>query len=206
MEFRTEHDLVKCCCAGDPDAWNILFDQHYAAVGRFVFQLQPDFSREDVEEICQEVFLSAIHHLPGFHHNSRLQTWLFRIAANKAADYRERMTAAKRGGQAKTLSLQAEPLEGQAPLDPPSPLPGPDAQLMTEERHAEVYRALDQLGQPCRELIELRYFGDLSYDDISATLKLNPKTVGSRLSRCLDQLESIVLSMLSAEDLPRFHV
>ena len=47
------------------------------------------------------------------------------------------------------------------------------------------------LGQPCREIIELRYFGDLSYDEISRSLNLNPKTVSSRLSKCLDRLEAI---------------
>jgi RNA polymerase sigma factor (sigma-70 family) len=47
------------------------------------------------------------------------------------------------------------------------------------------------LGDPCREIIELRYFGDLSYEEISDELKLNPKTVSSRLSKCLDRLEEI---------------
>jgi len=55
-----------------------------------------------------------------------------------------------------------------------------------------VQEALDQLDQPCREIVELRYFGDLSYDEISRSLDLNPKTVSSRLSKCLDRLETIV--------------
>ena len=54
-----------------------------------------------------------------------------------------------------------------------------------------MHQALGQLGEPCREIIELRYFGDLSYDEISRSLDLNPKTVSSRLSKCLDQLEEI---------------
>ena len=44
---------------------------------------------EDTEEICQETFLSVIRNLESFHGESRFQTWLFRIAANKARDYRE---------------------------------------------------------------------------------------------------------------------
>jgi RNA polymerase sigma factor (sigma-70 family) len=62
---------------------------------------------------------------------------------------------------------------------------------MNAEQLALVHQALDQLGEPCREIIELRYFGDLSYDDISRSLDLNPKTVSSRLSKCLDRLEGI---------------
>ena len=62
---------------------------------------------------------------------------------------------------------------------------------MNAEQAALVHQALDQLGEPCREIIELRYFGDLSYDEISRSLELNPKTVSSRLSKCLDRLEGI---------------
>ena len=47
---------------------------------------------------------------------------------------------------------------------------------------------LDRLGEPCREIIELRYFGELSYDEIAVELRLNPKTVSSRLSKCLHRL------------------
>ena len=57
---------------------------------------------------------------------------------------------------------------------------------------AETYRlvreSLDRLGEPCREIIEMRYYGELSYDEIAAELHLNPKTVSSRLSKCLDRL------------------
>ena len=186
-----EGALLARCRRGEADAWDELFDLHYAAAGRFIFQLASDFTREDAEEICQEVFLSVIKSLDAFHGESRFQTWLFRIAANKARDYREKRSAAKRGGGQAPLSLQAEdPETGLAP-DPPGHAPGPDEFLMNAEQIAGVRAALDRLGDPCREIIELRYFGDLSYEELSATLNLNPKTVSSRLSKCLDRLEEI---------------
>jgi len=187
-----ESDLITRCRRGEANAWDDLFDLHYAAAGRFIFQLASDFTREDAEEICQEVFLSVIKNLNAFHGESRFQTWLFRIAANQARDYREKRTAAKRGGIQTPVSLQAEdPATGLAP-DPPAGTPGPDELLMNAEQMAGVRAALDRVGEPCREIIELRYFGDLSYEELSATLKLNPKTVSSRLSKCLDRLEEIM--------------
>jgi RNA polymerase sigma-70 factor (ECF subfamily) len=186
-----ESNLIARCRDGDAAAWDELFDLHYAAAGRFVFQLAPDFTREDVEEVCQEAFLSAIRNIAGFKGDSRLQTWLFRIAANKARDYRERQRAAKRGGGQTPVSLQAGDESGRTP-DPPSTAPGPDAALLSAERATLLRQALDALGDPCREIIELRYFGDLSYEEIGASLKLNLKTVSSRLSKCLDRLEAIV--------------
>ena len=65
--------------------------------------------------------------------------------------------------------------------------------LSNAENAQQVGVALEQLGQPCREVIHLRYFADLSYEEISRELDLNQKTVSSRLSKCLDQLEKILL-------------
>jgi RNA polymerase sigma-70 factor, ECF subfamily len=192
MGSDAEAEVIARCRRGEAGAWDELFDRHYAATGRFVFQLGHDFSREDVEEICQEVFLSVIRNLDSFHGGSQFQTWLFRIAANKARDYRERQHAAKRGGGQTPVSLQAEDPESGSTIDPPGNAPAPDVTLMNAEQAGLVHEALDQLGEPCRELVELRYFGDLSYDEISRSLHLNPKTVSSRLSKCLDRLAGIV--------------
>ena len=189
--MTSEADLLARCRRGEAEAWDELFDLHYAAAGRFIFQLSPDFSREDTEEICQEVFLSVIKNLESFQGECQFQTWLFRIAVNKSRDFREKRLAAKRGGAQTTISLQAENPETGLTPDPPDPLPGPDEMVMNAEQMAQVRESLDQLDGPCREIVELRYLGDLSYEELGATLNLNPKTVSSRLSRCLDRFEEI---------------
>lgn len=197
--MASEAELLERCRRGQADAWDELFDLHYAATGRFIFQLGSDFSREDAEEICQEVFLSVIRNIDSFHGDSQFQTWVFRIAANKAGDFRERRNAAKRGSGHVALSLQAEDPESGLTLDPPADLPSADEVMMTAEKMALVREALDSLGEPCREIVELRYFGDLSYEELSRTLKLNPKTVSSRLSKCLDRLEGLARKVFSRE-------
>lgn len=199
MSTGSEAELLARCRKGDADAWDELFDAHYAAAGRFIFQLASDLSREDAEEICQEAFLSVIRNIGSFHGESQFQTWLFRIAANKVRDFRERRNAAKRGSGQAPVSLQAEDPETGLALDPPANLPAPDEVIMSAEKMGLVREALDALGEPCREIIELRYFGDLSYEELSRTLKLNPKTVSSRLSKCLDRLEGLVQKVFSRE-------
>jgi len=199
MGFEAETELLARCRRGEAAAWDELFDRHYAAAGRFIFQLGHDFTQEDAEEICQEAFLSVINNLDSFQGGSQFQTWLFRIAANKARDYRERRQAAKRGGGQTTISLQAEDPETGLMIDAPSNAPGPDMALMSAERMALLHEALGQLEDTCREIIELRYFGDLSYEEISRSLALNPKTVSSRLSKCLDRLEEIARRTFSRE-------
>jgi len=199
MNPDAEADLIGRCRRGEARAWDELFEWHYAAAGRFVFQLAADLTREDIEEICQETFLSVIRSFDSFNAKSRIQTWVFRIAANKARDYRERQRAAKRGGGQTPISLQAEDPENGLTIDPPSHAPAPDATVMSTERMLLLRASLDQLGEPCREIIELRYFGDLSYEEISNTLQLNVKTVSSRLSKCLNRLEEIARSVFTRE-------
>jgi RNA polymerase sigma-70 factor (ECF subfamily) len=194
--------LLNRCRHGEPDAWDELFDRHYAATARFVYQLAADLTLEDAEEICQEVFLAVIRNLESFTGRCRFQTWVFQIAANKARDYRERRHAAKRGGGRTPISLDAEDPQTGLTIDPPAKAPTPPELLINEEKAGLVHEAMARLDAPCREVIELRYFGDLSYEEISSALAVNAKTVSSRLSKCLDRLETIVRRTFSREGEP----
>lgn len=204
--MEKEKELITHCMQGEARAWDELFDCYYSAAGKFIYQLNPAFTFDDVEEITQEVFLAVIRNLNNFHGRSAFQTWLFRIAANKARDYSARLNAAKRGGGAMTYSLDAESPESGLRLDPPSNAPAPDDALWNQERMTLLRESLDELGDPCRELIELKYFGDQSYDEIARELELNSKTVSSRLSKCLDKLESITARVFKRENLSPFPV
>jgi RNA polymerase sigma-70 factor (ECF subfamily) len=199
---ESERELIGRCRQGETEAWDLLFERFYPAAGRFVYQLSPALAAEDVEEICQDSFLAVVRNLQNFQGNSSFQTWLFRIAANKTRDFIERRRAAKRGGGELPFSLDAEDAETGLKLDPASGAAGPDGALIGAERLHLVQAALERLGDPCREIIELRYFGDLSYEEIAGELRLNPKTVSSRLSKCLDKLQEIARPLFAGESQP----
>src|SRR5215210_5522698 len=201
-----EAELISRCRQADSAAWDELFDRFYPVAARFVFQLSADFSHEDTEELCQETFLSVVRNLDSFHSRSAFQTWLLRIASNKAMDFREKARAAKRGGGLTAIPLHTDERHDEPHIDPPSTAPGPDASLLSAERFALLRRGLDQLDAPCREVIELRYYGDLSYEEIAATLRLNPKTVSSRLSKCLAKLGTLTRAIFPQEDARAFTV
>jgi RNA polymerase sigma-70 factor (ECF subfamily) len=192
-------ELLAGCREGKREAWDALFDKYYAVAARFVFQLSGDFSHEDTEEICQETFLAVVRNLDSFKGRSSFQTWLLRIAANKAMDFREKARAAKRGSGAIHISLDGNRNDDSTQLELPSRNPGPDALLQSAETCQLVRQSLDRLGELCREIIELRYYGDLSYAEIATELRLNPKTVSSRLSKCLDRLAVIAKEILPPE-------
>lgn len=183
-----EAELIARCRAGHPDAWDELFDQQYDPVGRFVFQFSPDLTPEDVEDICQEVFLSAVRNFHSFHGKSAVQTWLFRIAINKTRDFLEKRGAAKRGGGRAPISLNEPDSETGLTLDLPSNERGPDQSLAASEQGAMLRAALDGLGDPCREVIELRFFAESSYEEIARAFGITVKAAGSRLHKCLGRL------------------
>ncbi len=204
--MNDDQELLRRCRSGDGPAWDLLFDRYYPVAFRFVFQLSADFSREDTEEICQETFIAVVRGLPGFDGRSAFQTWLLRIASNKAFDFRSRLIAAKRGGGVMPVSLDATPEERGSAFEPASQGPAPDAALLLSENAALLRECLDRVGDPCREIIELRYYADLSYDDIATALALNVKTVSSRLSKCLDRLGEIARKVFPAGNTPGFPV
>jgi RNA polymerase sigma-70 factor, ECF subfamily len=197
---ESEQELIAKCRQGNAQAWDDLFNRYYAATGRFILQLSPALLPEDAEEICQEVFLAVIRNLASFEANSSFQTWLFRIAINKTRDFVAKAHAAKRGGGERAISLEAADPETGLRLDPPSQMPSPDHALLRGEQGLLLRAALDELGDPCREIIELKYFGDLSYEQIAIELNLNPKTVSSRLSKCLDKLEDAARPLFAGEN------
>jgi len=191
MDASEEDDLIARCRRGDLSAWDVLIRENYGPTCRFVFQLASDLTHEDTEDIAQEAFQSAIQRLRQFRGNSRFQTWLFRIAANKARDHLDRRNALKRGGGREDISLDAEDPETGLLSQKATEDPTPPEVLSQGEDSFFIGEALEALGETCREIIQLRYFGDLSYEEISRTLDVNVKTVSSRLSKCLDKLETL---------------
>jgi len=200
MEPADEADLMDRCRAGSTAAWDQLFDLHYGPMVRYVACLIPDAVREDIDEVCQDAFLAAIRNLGAFRGGSRFQTWLFRIAANKAGDFRDRRLAAKRGGGRVAVPLDVEdPRTGRKP-EPVAHGASPSERVIEEEAMREVRRCLDQLGGACREILELRYFGDLDCATIGSELGLHARTVSSRLGRCLARLGDLLRRARMADE------
>jgi RNA polymerase sigma-70 factor (ECF subfamily) len=196
MDGTKELEWMARCRAGEAAAWERFFDEFEGVVGRYVAQLIPDASLEDIEEVRQDTFLAAIRAVDSFAGRSRVQTWLLRIAGNKARDFRDRRLAAKRGGGQRPIPLESlgdgPGRAGERGWTDPKGGEGADAILMRMEAMEAMRRALDRLGEPCREMLELRYFGDLDYESIGQLVGVRTKTVSSRLSRCLDRLGNLM--------------
>jgi len=201
-----EKQLIVRCLSGSEEAWSEFFALHYPVTVRFIYQISPSLSQEDAQEICQEVFLTAIQNLGDFEGNSQVKTWLYRIAVNKAYDFLERRQAQKRGGKVSVFSMHGTEDSERETLEIPSGEPGPDHLLLEKESSLHVGTALGEMGLPCREIIQLRYFAGLSYEELASGLGLNIKTVSSRLSKCLDKFGKLLKSKVSGNNESPFSV
>src|SRR5712675_124629 len=140
---KVDAELIERCRGGDADAWDALLDNYYpVAAPLFVFQLSADFNHEDTEEICQETFLAVVRNLASFQGKSSFQTWLLRVAANKALDFRGKSRAEKRGGSMVQFSLDGARDSGE--IDPPSACPGLDTVVINAETSRLIRQSLDQ--------------------------------------------------------------
>ncbi len=123
----------------------------------------------DVDDVIQEVFVSAWRGLPKFRGQSGIETWLMRIAINQCRRHRRRSLL--RMAFQRRLALQWRPLESAA--DP----------LAQDERLARVRQAVRKLPPRYREVIVLRYLEGLEVDEIMRLLALSRSAADVRLHR-----------------------
>ena len=137
----------------------------------------------DAEEAAQETFLRAYTRLDSYDPARSFKTWLFAIAHHYCIDRlrRRRLT---------WLSLDDEPATDTAAWR--SPAPTPEATAMRHERDDEIQALLASLPPKDRSTVVLRYWYDLSYEEIAAATATTVSAVKSRLHRARCALAPMV--------------
>ncbi len=158
----------------------------------FVFALQLTGNREDALDLSQEAMVRFFGSLARFDHRRPLRPWLLRIVRNLVRD------RARRRRVRRIETLMAEP--DLVLAAPPDPQPSPEATAARHEVQAMVWRALQELPDHYREVLALRDYMDLSYDEIATALSIPRGTVMSRLHRARRLLRERVAPMLRGGD------
>jgi RNA polymerase sigma factor (sigma-70 family) len=170
---------VRLARQGNEAAWEELVTYYQAALFRLAYLMLPDGAA--AEEVVQETFVRAYLHLDRFDTDRPLRPWLFSIAANLA---RNRRRSLGRYVEAVRRFFQQQPVEIMTP--------GVDGRFQKQEEARLLWQAVQQLSQPGREVIYLRYFLGFSTAETAETLAIAPGTVKSRSHRALHQLRSII--------------
>jgi RNA polymerase sigma-70 factor (ECF subfamily) len=172
------------CLAGDWNSYGWLVERYRRMVWAVVDAVLVE--KSEVADVVQEVFIRAYQKLPGFRFQSAFSTWLYRLARNHAISH---LRSRRRRPQ--THSIDAEPAVGTVAHER---LPGPsfpDADYLEAARQRELTSFLKHLDSPYREVINLYYLGDYSYEEMAELLSVPVNTVKTRLRRARMRLVSL---------------
>jgi RNA polymerase sigma-70 factor (ECF subfamily) len=138
-------------------------------------------NQEDALELAQETFIRAFQNLPKFESRSSFSTWLYRIAANIAIDFRRH--------EGRHAILRGEEAENELARLPSSQGDSFKA-VARSELSVRIQEALQELTPEHRAVILLREVEGLSYDEISEVLQCPRGTVMSRLHYARNRMRS----------------
>ena len=174
------------CREGDISAWTCLFPLVWPVLVRFVHRLYHSFDEQDSEDVAQAALEAAIRGIYTFTGRALFRAWLFGIAAQQANTFFRRKSAAKRG------------FAVVVPFDRSIELRDSDEKSPAEitarnERAAILHRAIAELPEDDRDLVQLHYFGELTFKEIGELRDINPKTVCTRFSRSKARLLDLLI-------------
>jgi RNA polymerase sigma-70 factor (ECF subfamily) len=134
-------------------------------------------NREEAEDAAQEAFLRAYRNLKRYDPNRKFATWLLSIASHYCIDRLRRRR------------LQLVSLDDLLPgRERSASTPGVEVNYLQQEHAGEVRSLLDGIGEKDRAAVILRYWYDLSYEEIADSLSLSVSAVKSRLHRTRREL------------------
>lgn len=181
-----EAALVTQALRGDQQAYGQLMQRYAGAVFNLAYRMLGN--AQDAEDASQEIFLRAYTRLDSFDRARRFSTWLLSIASNYCIDRlrRQRLSWLTLDDVAFTL---------------PSSERGPESSALLGEERDAVQRALMRLPDNYRQVMVLRYWHDMSYDEIAQATGLTESTIKTRLFRARNMLADALREAGVAADL-----
>lgn len=180
MSYQSDDFYLSRIQAGDIQAYSFLVNKHKSLV--FTIVLRICGSREDAEEVAQDVFVKAFHSLSSFKRESQFSTWLYRIAYNMAI-------SKTRKKKIETIELDERYANQWSTEDSAID----EYALSYEEKEALARHALDTLEPEESLLITLFYNQQLSTEEISRVTNFSVSNVKVKLFRIRKKLMTLVI-------------
>lgn len=175
----TDEQLVEIAVKENPAAFGEIVKRWERKIFALCFGM---LSREDdAREAAQETFISAYRNLPNFRGEAKVSSWLHRIAVNQC------LTKKRRAKVRAESSLEDEAVTNEASFAAPKSF-SPARILEKNERLKMVRQAIDALPLELKEVILMKEFQEMTFQEISETLNIPLSTVKSRVYTALKQL------------------
>lgn len=184
FQQQAEEDIqfIRAFQNGDRRAFDTLVQRHQRQVANLIYLSLGD--RNDVEDLTQEVFVRVYRALPRFQFDATFFSWLYRITKNLCIDEIRKRKIKK----IFSLDFLIEGAESPA-LNSPSG-DNPSESLLGDEKKRIIRSALQKISFEHREILLLREYEDLTYEEIAKTLKISLQAVKSRIFRAREELRT----------------
>jgi RNA polymerase sigma-70 factor (ECF subfamily) len=185
METATsDEQMVERALTGDPEAFGQIVQRWERRIFALAFGMLG--REEDARDATQETFLAAFRNLRGFRGEARVSSWLHRIAVNQC------ITRQRRAKVRSETALEDEAEKNAAVFALPADL-SPARSAEHKERSIAVRRAVCALPADLRQVVVMKEFEELTFQEISDVLDVPLSTVKSRLYTALRQLQMRLL-------------
>jgi RNA polymerase sigma-70 factor (ECF subfamily) len=177
----TEHQpswLISECIAGNEAAIEMFVRQHEIGVFRLALSIVGD--QAEANEITQETFIAALRALPSYEEKKSLKAWLYTIALNQSRSHLRKRKTIERLRTTLNSIFRVETQKQALP----------EESAIQNDKEAEVWTALNELDEPFRMVVVLRYFHELPISEISEILSVNEGTIHSRLHTARERLRN----------------
>lgn len=142
---------------------------------------------DDADDVAQEVFIEAFNSIQKFRSDSKISTWLYRIAINKSLNF-------VRSNKRSKNTIPLEPTQENTLADDDHNFDQPHEKLLEKQRKAIMDAAIDSLPKNQRSAFILNKIEELSYKEISEVLNISVSSVESLLFRAKKNLQKKLIS------------
>ena len=181
----TENELIQGLKNGDEVAFKFLVDNYQDRV--FNTSLGIVQNAEDAEDVAQEVFIQVYKSIHNFKGESKLSTWLYRIATTRSLDLFISRKSKKRFGVLQRLFGEGNEPELEVP-----DFHHPGVALDQKENAARLFKAVNQLPDNQKTAFTLHKLEDLSYQEVSEVMQTTVPAVESLMHRAKQNLKKIL--------------
>jgi RNA polymerase sigma factor, sigma-70 family len=184
MTVTDDFTLIRSIQAGDHQAFESLVRRYQRQVANLIYLTMGN--RDDVDDIAQEVFIRVYRSLSKFKFDASFFSWLYRITMNLCIDeIRKRKIR-------RVLSLDYLTEDNLEKNRKSKDYTMASDSVLTEEKRQVIQSALQRLTPEHREVLVLREYQDLSYNEIAETLGLRLEAVKSRIFRARMELKNLL--------------
>lgn len=178
--------LVEKARLGSQQAFGELMDRYRESIYYMMYKMVKN--QDDADDLTIEAFGKAFSRLEQYTPNFAFSTWLFKIASNNCIDFMRKKRVKVTSMDTGFTSSDGEVFY----VDARSSGHNPEEAIIQNQKVKHMRSLVEKLKPRYRELVELRYFEELSYEEISETLNLPLGTVKAQLFRARDYLAVLI--------------